>query len=68
MKVCVRDPVQAALRFGGATWEPGIGWWTQSPGPTTQGMPFNGRRDAIYVPSKTRFGSVVSSVQISAIR
>jgi hypothetical protein len=57
MKLKVEDPVMAARHHGGATWEPGIGWWTQPRGlsPDT-GSVFHDRRSAIYLPTRTREG------------
>ena len=58
MKALVKDPVDAARRFGGATWEPGIGWWTYATGPLPDGMQAARvpGRDAIYVPTREKSG------------
>ena len=61
MKYAVGDPVEAARRFGGATWEPG-GWWTSAT-PTAGAMALPAeQRDAIYVPTVQRCGMALSSV------
>ena len=63
MKLAVKDPVEAARRYGGATWEPGTGWWTHVTGPPpdgTRAASVSGR-DAIYVPTCEKSGQELTS-------
>ncbi len=67
MKLLVEDPVTAALQFGGATWEPAVGWWSQAGSSATRGtQPFD-RRNAVYVPTQDRFGRALSQKKISSL-
>ncbi len=69
MKTRVFDPVSAAMRTGGCTFEPYgcgengiVGWWTYTPDAevaTEIGHVFSGARDAIYLPTLQKTGSPV---------
>jgi hypothetical protein len=62
VKVSVKDPVEAARRFGGATWEPGVGWWTFTIDPSAGMVAVRGHaRDAIYVPTREKGGEALDS-------
>lgn len=66
MKMLVSDPTQAARRYGGATWEPDVGWWTYvGPGvPVPPSARLAQVRDAIYLPSRDREAGPVRSDQV----
>lgn len=70
MKQQVTDPVAAARRVGGATWEPEAGWWVQTTGPPIPGAVAlaGDQRDAIYIPSRDREGRIVSWDEESELR
>jgi hypothetical protein len=66
MKVMVKDPVEAARRFGGATWEPGVGWWTFTTSQSDGMSMVRGHvRDAIYVPTRQKGGETLESSVVS---
>ena len=69
MKTRVFDPVSAAMRTGGCTFEPYgcgengiVGWWTYTADTEVAmeiGHVFDGVRDAIYLPTLMKTGSPV---------
>ena len=67
MKFRVSNPVVAAAKTGGCTFEPEIGWWTCSTEPV-EGKKFEGVRDALYIPTLQKTGSRVSEATIEQIK
>ena len=61
MRILVRDPVEATRRFGGATWEPKVGWWTFTAVPVSGSVAGLRPRDAIYVPTREKGGEALES-------
>ncbi len=72
MKYETFDPQGAALKAGGCTMEPEIGWWTFSPEPISgigselaDGV---GVRDALYIPTLQKNGLPVDLEQIFQLK
>ena len=62
MKYLAKSPLEAALRAGGCTLEPEIGWWTYSTEELSElGEKFNGGRDALYIPTLQKTGEPVAT-------
>ncbi len=71
MKTRVSDPKVAALAAGGCTFEPEIGWWTYTTDPALAevlGKPFEGCRDAIYIPTIQKSGDPVDADVVEVIK
>lgn len=72
MKYGADSPLDAALKAGGCTMEPEIGWWTFSSEPMIgigdELAEKVGVRDAIYIPTLQKNGLPVGTRQIEKIK
>ncbi len=69
MKYLVTAPLEAALRAGGCTLEPEIGWWTYSTEELSElGKNFQGGRDALYIPTLQKTGEPVATEHVQKLR
>lgn len=69
MKYTAIAPLEAALRAGGCTLEPEIGWWTYSTEDLSEiGSKFKGGRDALYIPTLQKSGEPVATEHIQKLR
>jgi len=72
MKYSVYAPLEAALRAGGCTLEPEVGWWTYSAeeipeiGEIFEGN--EGKRDALYIPTLQKTGEPVATEHVQRLR
>lgn len=69
MKYLVSAPLEAALKAGGCTLEPELGWWTYTSDP----MPDLGEekedvRDALYIPTLQKTGVPVDTEHVRQLR
>lgn len=69
MKYKINNPLEAALRAGGCTLEPEIGWWTYSTDHFS-GLEekISNNRDALYIPTLQKNGLPVDSGQINCLQ
>lgn len=60
----------AVAAMGGATFEPGTGWWSQASEKSHQqyGNPFHSERDAIYIPTLQKTGHPVDETVVSSLK
>lgn len=60
----------AVAAMGGATFEPGIGWWSQASEKNHQkyGNPFRSVRDAIYIPTLQKNGQPVAEEVVHSLK
>ena len=63
--VKVADPVMAARRYGGATYEPSTGWWTDTQDPSAGTPLTHRRRCAIYLPTRSSSGEQINSDRVA---
>lgn len=69
MKYQVKNPLEAALRAGGCTLEPEIGWWTYSADEIPElGEKFESGRDALYIPTLQKSGEPVDHELVQRLR
>lgn len=70
MKVALNAPFDAVKVMGGATFEPGTGWWSQASEKSHQqfGNPFRSERDAIYIPTLQKTGQPVDETVVSSLK
>ncbi len=70
MKIALQNPFQAVAAMGGATFEPGTGWWSQASENSHQqfGRPFLSERDAIYIPTLQKNGHPVDETVVSSLK
>lgn len=70
MKVALNNPFEAVAAMGGATFEPGTGWWSQASeiGHQQHGTPFRSERDAIYIPTLQKTGHPVDEAVVSSLK
>jgi len=69
MKYLAKAPLEAALRAGGCTLEPEIGWWTYSTEELSEiGEKFKGGRDALYIPTLQKTGEPVATEHVQRLR
>jgi hypothetical protein len=70
MKTRVVSPLDAAVKTGGCTFEPEIGWWTYTPESTgsVEGKKFAGVRDALYIPTLQKAGHRVAESEIESLK
>jgi hypothetical protein len=69
MKIKTKSPIDAAIKTGGCTMEPEIGWWTYS----TENIPEIGEeieecRDALYIPTLQKNGEPVKTALVKKLR
>jgi hypothetical protein len=69
-KIRVNNPFLAVGKTGGCTFEPHLGWWTQisSEDQLSLGTPFDGSRDAIYIPTLQKTGPAVSKKVVENLK
>lgn len=70
MKVALNAPFEAVKVMGGATFEPGTGWWSQASEKSHQqfGTPFRSERDAIYIPTLQKNGHPVAEEVVNSLK
>jgi hypothetical protein len=70
MKVLLNCPYGSVKDTGGATFEPGTGWWSQASKVEHQhiGTPFCSERDAIYVPTLQKNGHPVAEEMVIGLK
>lgn len=69
MKILCNNPFEAVKATGGATFEPGIGWWTQAETKDDSvGRSFEDLRDAIYIPTLQKTGEPVATATIELLK
>lgn len=70
MKIALSAPFDAVRHMGGATFEPGTGWWSQASEKSQQqyGNPFRSERDAIYIPTLQKTGHPVDEAVVSSLK
>jgi hypothetical protein len=70
MKISLSDPFMAVFAMGGATFEPGTGWWSQASDKNHQkfGNPFTSERDAIYIPTLQKTGHPVEEIVVNSLK
>lgn len=70
MKIYLSNPFMAVAAMGGATFEPGTGWWSQASEKSHQqfGMPFRSERDAIYIPTLQKNGHPVAEGVVVSLK
>lgn len=69
MKYSATSPLEAALRAGGCTLEPEIGWWTYSADSIPEiGKEFKDLRDALYIPTLQKTGEPVATEHVQGLR
>ncbi len=69
MKFLASSPLEAALRAGGCTLEPEIGWWTYSAEDLSEiGSKFKGERDALFIPTLQKTGEPVETKHVQNLR
>ena len=69
MKYSATAPLEAALRAGGCTLEPEIGWWTYSADSLPEiGPKFKDGRDALYIPTLQKTGEPVATEHVQSLR
>lgn len=70
MKIALNAPFMAVKAMGGATFEPGTGWWSQASEKSHQqfGTPFRSERDAIYIPTLQKNGHPVAEEVVVSLK
>ncbi len=70
MKINLNSPFTAVRAMGGATFEPGLGWWSQASSKNHQqfGNSFSGVRDAIYIPTLQKDGHPVAEEVVAGLK
>ncbi|MFA5644327.1 MAG: hypothetical protein WC928_02250 [Patescibacteria group bacterium] len=70
MKILLNNPFVAVEAMGGATFEPGLGWWSQASEKDHQqlGNPFCSERDAIYIPTLQKNGQPVAEEVVHSLK